>query len=132
MSPNNFSCGCPAPAPVPILYQHETISSDKATVKFRLDDHHFICQVYNAEWNVFDVIRNIAAKFKVGSVYIKLTHQLTGKKAVDGNLLIGKLPHNEFDMIELQLGLNILIVDKNEKAKQDSDKIRLDLDVFYK
>lgn len=132
MSPNNFSCGCHPPNPTPVKFAYSDDPFTKVTVKFRLDAEHTIAQVYEAQWSVYSVIRDLAAKFNVGSVYIELTHQEMGRSSIDGNLMVGTLPHNEYGMIELDLGLNELIKDKNEKARRESEKIRLDLEVFYR
>lgn len=135
MEPNTATCGCPV-APreeitKPIPSNHENVN-DKVTVKFKLDAFHIIAQVYSDVLSVAAVIEDLATKFKVDAKYIELSHEDMEDGPLDGALQMWQLPHNEFSIIELRLGLNDLVEEVNVLAKRQSEKVRLDPEVFYK
>lgn len=125
------SCGCPAkPVPLPAYVPP---SSEKVTVKFKLDEYHIIAQVYTEDLTLAAVIDDLARKFKLDAKFLELSHaELADGAVLDGAMRLYEVPHNEFSIIELGLGLNDgLVMEANLRAKRTSERVRLDPEVFY-
>lgn len=130
---DNFaSCGCLMPPISESIQSCAGNVDEKVTVKFKLDECHIIAQVYNGVVTLAEVIADLAAKFKVDAKYLELSHVYMAESPLNGAWQLWKLPHNEFSIIELELGLNKSVEDVNKLARRPSETVRLEPEVFYK
>lgn len=133
MSQNIFSCGCPSNFDAiqrdALAKCTATPSGTKVIVKFRLNQHHTVVQVYEAHSEVSNVIDDVAGKFQVKAAFVELTHEQWTENPLGGAVMLCQLPYNEYGMIDMNIGLNKTTI---REARVRTRDVCLDLDVFYR
>lgn len=103
--------------------------NENITVKFKINDYHTVAQVYPKDVTVHFILLDIAEKFQINTKYLHLFYDAI---LVRREVKLFELCHNEYQIIDFELRLNELARQFNEMTNNESEKIKLDCDVYYK
>lgn len=101
------------------------------TVKFKLNEFETIAQVYPNNFTVANVLNDISQKFQLKTKYLTIQRGDDGK-TIPSALRLHEICQNEFSIVDFRLVLSELAQCINRDAETEYEKIKLDIDVYYR
>lgn len=103
--------------------------NESITVKFKINEYQTVAQVYPKESTLQYILNDISDKFQLHSKYLKLKHY---SLPIPLHFKLFELCHNEYQIIDFELVLSELAFQFNENVSNESDRIQLDCNVYYR
>lgn len=102
------------------------------TVKFIINEYETVAQVYAATTTIGQVLKDISAKFKLPSKYVTLRRDDHLASKIPSGTQLLQICKNTFGIVNVLLRLSELAHEINESVSKDSERIRLDCDIYYR
>lgn len=106
--------------------------SEKCTniiVKFQLNTSHIVVQTYASNLTVAQIRKDLSGKFQVPDQYLQLKQ--FGRMLAD-TVHLRETEKNDYGIVDLELGLSDDVAYLNSRAMKKSERIILDIEVFYR